>query len=137
MAKRARGTVRPGQRRPVDRRPATTRPASPASAAAPATIAPRPSGLTEAEEQRAAEIERELLAQERAAEAARTRTRERTTREVAYSGTGGGSLAVRAEEEYAYVARDVKHIVRIAAILLTVLFGIWILVDVAKVIPVG
>ena len=128
MAKRARGTVRPGQRRPIDRRPASTAPS-----AAPA-LAPRPSGLTEAEEQRAAELETALLAQERAAEAARTRTRERATREVTYS--GGGSLAVRAEEEYAYVGRDVKRIVRVASLMLTVLFGLWILIDVAKVIKI-
>ena len=129
MAKRARGTVRPGQRRPIERRSAST-----PSAAVPAAVVPRPSGLTEAEEQRAAELETALLAQERAAEAARTRTRERATREVTYS--GGGSLAVRAEEEYAYVGRDVKRIVRVASLMLTVLFGLWILIDVAKVIKI-
>jgi hypothetical protein len=129
MAKRARGTVRPGQRRPIDRRPAST-----PSAVAPAA-APRPSGLTEAEERRAAELEAALLTEERAAEVARTRTRERSTREPVYA--GGGSLAVRAEEEYAYVARDVKRISRIAALLLSILFALWILIDVAKVIKVG
>jgi hypothetical protein len=130
MAKRARGTVRPGQRRPIDRRPAST-----SSAVAPA-VAPRPSGLTEAEERRAAELETALLAEERAAEVARTRTRLRSTREPVYAGTGG-SLAIRAEEEYAYVARDVKRITRIAALLLSILFALWILIDVAKVIKVG
>jgi len=131
MAKRARGTVRPGQRRPIERRSAST-----PSAAVPAAVVPRPSGLTEAEEQRAAELEKQLLAQERAAEAARTRTRERSTRDVSSSGPAG-SLAVRAEVEYAYVGRDVKDIVRIASILLAVLFTLWILIDVAKVISVG
>jgi hypothetical protein len=35
------------------------------------------------------------------------------------------------------VARDVKDIVRIATVLLTILFGLWILIDVAKVITIG
>lgn len=64
---------------------------------------------------------------------ARTRARADGSRETAPA----GGLAVRAEAEYAYVARDVKDIVRIAAILLTVLFSLYILIDVAKVISVG
>jgi hypothetical protein len=131
MAKRARGTVRPGQRRPIERRSAST-----PSAAVPAVAAPRPSGLTEAEERRAAELEKQLLADEKAAETARTRTRERASRDVV--GTGPvGNLAVRAEAEYAYVGRDVKDIVRIASILLAVLFALWILIDVTKVISIS
>jgi dGTP triphosphohydrolase len=122
MAKRVRGSVRPGQRRPVDRRPA------PATAAA----TPKPSGLSDAELARAAELEQQLLAEERAADAARKRTAERaTTREVA------GTRTMAFEEEYAYVARDVKDIVRIAVILLAILFGLYILIDVVGVIPVG
>lgn len=108
-----------------------------AAAAAPQgaapVVAPRPSGLTEAETRRAAEIEAQLLAEERAAEAARRRPQTRAPREA---GAGGG-LALRAEVEYAYVGRDVKEIVRIAALLLTILFGLWILIDVAKVISIG
>jgi hypothetical protein len=130
MAKRARGSVRPGQRRPVARRPA---PASPAGPTAPA--APRPSGLTETEAQRAAELEAQLLEQERAAEVARTRTKERATRDVVYG--GGASLAVKAEEEYAYVARDVKRIVRTGTLMLAILFVLWYLIDIAKVFPIG
>lgn len=129
MAKRARGSVRPGQRRPTERRPA---PAAAPQGVVP-SVAPRPSGLTEAEASRAAEIEAQLLAQERAAEATRRRTQTRTPREA---GAGGG-LALRAEVEYAYVGRDVKEITRIAALLLTILFGLWILIDVAKVISIG
>ncbi len=128
MAKRARGSVRPGQRRPIDRRPGA--PAQPVSAAAPA---PKPAGLSDAEVARAAELEAQLLAEERAAEATRQRARERTaTREV---GTGtSGSLAQQEAIEYAYVARDVKDIVRIAALLLAILFVLYILVDVTKVL---
>lgn len=131
MAKRARGTGRPGQRRPIERRPA-----SPAAQARPvAAAAPRTTGLTEVETARAAELEAQLLAEERAAEQARNRTRGRTSggREA----VPAGSLAVRAEQEYAYVGRDVREIVRIASLLLAILVGLWILVDVAKVIPIG
>ena len=132
MAKRARGSVRPGQRRPIARRAAPSTAPQAAPAAAPA---PRPSGLTEAEAARAAELEAQLLAEERAAEQARERARAKPS--VARESGPVGALAVRAEQEYAYVARDVKDIIRIAAILLTVLFGLWILIDVAKVVSIG
>lgn len=127
MTKRARGTVRPGQRRPIQRRSAgTAGPAAPEGGASTA----RPVGLTEAEARRAAELEAQLLAAEREAESARSRGRTaRVEREVAVS----GSLAVRAQQEYAYVARDVKDILRISVILFGILFGLWILIDVAAV----
>ena len=128
MAKRARGSVRPGQRRPIDRRPATQGPAPSAAAA------PRSAGLTEAEEARAAELEQQLLAQDRQAEATRVRAKDRSTRETYVAGP---SLAVRAEEEYAYVARDLRDIGRMAVIMLVILFGLWFLIDVFKVIPIG
>jgi hypothetical protein len=130
MAKRARGSVRPGQRRAIEKRPATTAPA-----ARTASAAPKPAGLSEAELERAAQLEAELLAQEKAAEQARTRTRARATREVV--APASGSFAVSAKNEYAYVARDVKDIIRIASLLIAILFGLWILIDVAKVIPIG
>ncbi len=130
MAKRARGSVRPGQRRPIDKRPA-----SPAAAGTPA-VAPRPAGLSEAELERAAQLEADLLAQEKAAEQARQRTRSRGSRE-AVAPAAAGSLAVRAEAEYAYVARDVRDIIRIASILIGVLFLLWILIDVTGIIPIG
>ena len=131
MAKRARGSVRPGQRRPIDRRP-TTAPASGSAASA----EPRASGLTASEEARAAEIEQQLLAQERQAEAARVRARERSAARESYSG-GGGSLSVRAQEEYAYVARDVRQIGIMAVLMLAILFGLWFLIDIAKVFPIN
>jgi hypothetical protein len=125
MAKRARGSVRPGQRRPIDRRPVATT----------AAATPKPSGLTADEEARAAELEKQLLADERAAEAARSRAKERATRET-FSGTTG-SLAVRAEQEYAYVGRDVKDIARMAVLMLVVLIGLWVIIDVMKVITIS
>lgn len=127
MTKRARGTVRPGQRRPIQRRVAgSAGPAAPETGAA--TV--RPAGLTEAEARRAAELEAQLLVAEREAESTRTRGRmPRIEREAAPS----GSLAIRAQQEYAYVARDVKDIIRISLVLFAILFGLWILIDVAVV----
>jgi hypothetical protein len=122
MAKRARGSVRPGQRRSLDRRPTTS-----ASAAT-----PRPAGLSEAELARAEELEQQLLAEERAPEAARRRTAERaTTREVA------GTRTIAFEDEYAYVSRDLKDIARIAIILFAVLFVLYIVIDVMDVVKIG
>jgi cation diffusion facilitator CzcD-associated flavoprotein CzcO len=129
MAKRARGSVRPGQRRPIDRRPATSGSASEGTFQ-------RAVGLTDAETKRAAEIEAAMLAEERAADVARKRTQERSSRDISGVGSGAGSLAVRAQQEYAYVGRDVREIARIAAILFTILIVLWILVDVTKVIPI-
>ncbi len=128
MAKRVRGSTRPGQRKPIARRPATT-PAPTAAAAA----APRPSGLTDAELKRAAELEAQLVADEQAAETARRRTQERATaaREL--------SAPVRPlddAQEYAYVARDLKDIARIAILLLIVLFALYIAIDVAGVLKI-
>jgi hypothetical protein len=131
MAKRVRGSVRPGQRRAIERRPAA--PSQPAGAAA---AAPKPAGLSDAELARAAELEAALLAEERAAVTSRQRAKERAAiREVSAGPTG--SFAAREAIEYAYVARDVKDIVRIAGLLLLLLFALWILIDVLKVIPVG
>jgi hypothetical protein len=131
MAKRARGSVRPGQRRPIEKRPASA--AVPAASAAAA--APKPAGLSDAELERAAQLESDLLAQERAAEQSRRRTRERsTTRDFSRTGS---SLDVNAAAEYAYVARDVRDIVRIASLLIGILLLVWVLIDVTKVIPIG
>ena len=133
MAKRARGSVRPGQRRPIDRRPAPA--AAPTAASGASTpAAPRPTGLTEAETARAAELETQLVAEERAAENARKRTQQpRTGRD----GGPAGTIALRAETEYAYVARDIKDIVRIASLLLAILFVLWIVIDVLHLVPIG
>ena len=123
MVKRARGSVRPGQRRPIDRRPATP---------ATSSTTPRPSGLSDAELARAAELEAQLLAEEKAAEAARKRTAERApSREMA------ASRSVSFEDEYAYVARDVRDIVRIAIILMAILFALYLIIDVFDVVKIG
>jgi hypothetical protein len=140
MAKRVRGTRRPGQRRPIQRsnRPA----AAPAAPAAPAGAALAASGLTAAEEARAAELERGLVEQERAAEAARGDRARAATREepipVARGGSraAGAGLAARYAHEYDYVNRDLRRIAILATSLTGVMVVLWILIDVLDVIKV-
>jgi hypothetical protein len=130
MAKRARGSTRPGQRRPISKRPAT----SPASASMAATAAPKPAGLTDAELKRAAELEAQLVAEEQAAEMARKRSQARSasSRELA-----GPVRPIDDATEYAYVARDLKDILRIAILLLVVLFVLYLAIDVAGVFKIA
>jgi hypothetical protein len=126
MAKRSRGsTSRPGQRPPLQRQAA--RPASrPTAAAAPVT-APRPDTLTDAEEARAAELEASILAEEKAAEAARKRSTPSRSVEAAPA-RAGSSIAISAAEEYSYVARDVRRIAIVGGGLILVLLGLWLVV---------
>src|SRR5262245_7456675 len=127
MAKCVRGSSRPGRRRPVARRTA----GSPArSAGWAAASAPRSSGLTDAELKRAAELEAQLVAEEQAAETARRRTQERAT---AARELSSPARTLDDAEAYAYVARDLKDIGRIAILLLVVLFALYIAIDVAGV----
>jgi hypothetical protein len=122
MAKRTRGTNRPGQRH-------SARPQS-HSAGKPTT------GLTEAEEARAAALEQELVSQNRVAEAGRSRSRaSEPTR--AGRANGQGLLAAKAAEEYAYVARDVRRIITVGSGMIAVFIAIWVLVNVAHVITFG
>jgi hypothetical protein len=125
MAKRTRGSSKPGQRRPGSGRP-NTRPA-------------RQGGVLSADEEaRAAELESRIVAQERAAESARTRARQSSTQSFETRRTGGGGLlAARAAEEYAYVVRDVKRIVAVGGSLAVVLAVLFVLVDLLHVITVS
>ena len=127
MAKRSRGsTSRPGQRPPLQRQAA--RPASkPTAAAAAAPVAaPRPDTLTDAEEARAAELEASILAEEKAAEAARKKATPRSADAVPARATS--SIALSAAEEYAYVARDVRRIAIVGGGLILILLGLWLVV---------
>jgi hypothetical protein len=144
MAKRTRGTGRPGQRGPIVRsgaRPPSVRPSAgphPTPTAGPTTVGRRPGGLTTDEEIRAAELEEKIIAQEREAEAAQRRVRERVrTAEV----TGvrqreSAPLAVRAAAEYAYVRRDILRIARVAAVLLLIVGVLHVLINVMGVVRV-
>ena len=131
MAKRTRGSHRPGQRHADKRAPA--RPQS-------RPMGSPSGGLSAEEEARAAEIESQIVAQDRVAEAGRARSRERARNaEVERPGRarGQGLLAARAAEEYAYVVRDVRRIVRVGGSLAAVLAVIYVLVDVLHVVTVG
>jgi hypothetical protein len=124
MAKRIRGSTRPGHRPRLQRPPQR-----------PADAAPRrPGGLTREEEARAAEIEATILAEERAAQQATRRTRDRSTEATGSRGRDLAPLSVRAADEYAYVRRDVIRIVRVGGSLLAILAVLYILIDVAHVI---
>ena len=127
MAKRSRGsTSRPGQRPPLQRQAA--RPATRPTAAAAAPVAvPRPETLTDAEEARAAELEASILAEEKAAEAARKRSTPSRSADAAPV-RAGSSLEGAAAQEYAYVARDVRRIAMVGGSMILILLGIWLVV---------
>ncbi len=117
MAKRTRGSSsRPGQRSPLQR----ARPGAPMT---------RPVSLTAEEEARAAELEAKILDEERAAETAQRKTRERDRKAAAdreQAPRAAVPLTVRAAEEYAYVARDVRRLTIVAGGLFAIMFGLWI-----------
>ncbi len=153
MAKKTRYGNRP---RPAAKR--ASKPAPPASGAG--TPAPRPApsgpylhgdhmhdgddmpmrssaGLTEAEERRAAELEAEATAKERAAIAESLRRKSRAAaqeHDLAPAGDINAPLSVRASHEYAYVARDVKRIALTASLMVAILAVLHILVNVMGVI---
>jgi len=122
MAKRTRGSSRPGQRRPRQR------PSRPTVAPAPT----RPVSLTAEEEARAAELEAKIIEDERTAQATQRQARERDRRaaERAPTRSSAEPLAVRAAGEYAYVARDIRRIAIIAGGLFAIMIGLWIAVQV-------
>lgn len=128
MAKRTRGSHRPGRRPPLRREAA--RPSSPATPPRP------PSSLTSEEEARAAEIEAQIVAEERAAEQAtrRTRDRDREPVHVVSRAKSSAPLSVRAADEYAYVRRDVRRIARIGGALIAFLAILHVLINVLHVI---
>jgi hypothetical protein len=135
MAKRTRypgrSASKPGARRPGQG--PTARPAS--SPAGGASSAPsRLGGLTEAEVERAAQIEKELVAREQAAIAENARRRARSGRvDVALTADAGQPLSVRASHEYAYVARDVRRIIVTGSVMMGILAAIWVAVNVGGV----
>lgn len=127
MAKRVRGSNRPTSRR-TPRPDRATTPARP-TADEQQVVRPRPSAaLTAEEELRAAELEARIVAEERAAEDAERRRRNRSR--IVEGGRASEPLAVRAATEYAYVRRDVVRIVRIGGFLLAVLAALHILINV-------
>jgi hypothetical protein len=137
MAKRTRGSHRPGRRH--ERR--SGRPQQRFEQRFEPRYAPPPGqGLTAEEEARAAELEEQFLARERTAGADRAAVREADRSREATddrSARPRGLLAVRAAEEYAYVARDVRRIIRVASLMVAMLVVAWLLVDVLGVVKVS
>ena len=128
MAKRARGTTRPGQRRPIQR---ATRPG-------PGTPAVPPAGLSAAEITAAGELEAKLVATHRAEQAAVGRRAERARATEEGLGSvrrpgGPGRLAVEAAEEYRYVARDVRRIGLIGGSMFGILAVLYVVLEVVGV----
>jgi hypothetical protein len=128
MAKRSRGSTRPGRRARLQR---------PAPRPAADSTARRSGGLTREEEQRAAEIEASIVAEERAAQNAARRPRGRDRDRTTEGGTYRRELeplSVRAADEYAYVRRDVVRIARVGGALLLVMAILYVLIDVTHAI---
>jgi hypothetical protein len=127
MAKRARGTTRPGQRAPLRRSGSAARQPFAAPPLGSPTATPRPPTLTPEEETRAAEIEARLVAAERSAEeAARRQVGGRRVAE-GDAPVRTGSIAIRAADEYAYVIRDVRRIALIGGSMIVLLILLWVL----------
>jgi hypothetical protein len=105
----------------------------------PAAAPPRTGGLSASEEVRAAEIEAQIVASEAAAENERGRARnkrrptEDALRDDASRTRSGSLLAIRGEQEYAYVVRDVRRIATVGGSLLIVLFILYFLIEVVGV----
>jgi hypothetical protein len=120
MAKRVRGSsTRPGQRARIQR--SGPRPARPTP-----TVTTRPPTLTPEEEARAAELEAQIVAEERASDAELQRSRERTRRSSeGVTPVRTGSIASAAAHEYDYVARDVRRIAIVGGSMIGLLLGLW------------
>ena len=115
-------------------RPGSTRLAAKLSGTRGTANAIRSTGLTSAEMDRAAELEAEIGARERAAIAdnARRRARARGT-DAAVAADASIPLSARAAHEYAYVARDVRRIGLTAGLMFGILGLIWVAVHIGGV----
>jgi hypothetical protein len=93
-------------------------------------------GLTEAEVERAALLEAEATAREKAAiaESLRRRNRVAEAEDSTLTGDVNAPLSVRAAHEYAYVSRDVKRIAATGGLMLAILAILHVLVNVMGVI---
>jgi hypothetical protein len=134
MAKRQRGSTRPGQRTPLQKsgHPA----AKPAAKPAPTT---RPAGSLSSDElERAAELEAQIVAEERAAASSMARGRRRPGADASPSARSRpvGSLTVVAEEEYRYVVRDLRRIAVVFAGIFSILIASWLLIAVSGIVDV-
>ncbi len=131
MAKRQRGSTRPGQR------PPTKSPSGRPSAAASQTpVAPRPAGtLTVDELAHAAEIEARIVDEERQANASLERIRDRrrggsVDAPARGRGRAVSTLAIVAADEYTYVQRDLRRIAVVFVGIFAILFVAFIVATV-------
>jgi hypothetical protein len=91
--------------------------------------------LSDAEVDRAAELEAQATAREKAAIAESLRRRQRSEAGLVHEASDiNAPLSVRAAHEYAYVARDVKRITLTASVMVAILAILHILVNVLGVI---
>jgi len=124
MAKRQRGSTRPGQRPPTK-----TTAGRPAAATSPAPAPRPPTGtLTEDEVAHAAAIEARIVDEERQASASLARGRERRRAGAVEAPVRGRSrtvstLAVVAADEYTYVQRDLRRIAIVFIGIFAILFA--------------
>jgi hypothetical protein len=138
MAKRQRGSTRPGHRPPT--RSTTARPAAPAPRA---PVPQRPAGaLTEDELARAAALEARIVEEDRQAGAslARVRDRRRVSADEAPArgrGRAVSTLAMVAADEYTYVMRDLRRIAVVFIVIFAILFGSFILSQVTGILRVS
>lgn len=132
MAKRQRGSTRPGQRSPT--KSMTARPTATTS---PAPAPQRPTGtLTDDELARAADIEARIVDEERQANASLARSRDRRRGgavEVPIRGRSRAvsTLAVVAADEYLYVQRDLRRIAIVFIGIFAILFAAFIVSQIA------
>jgi hypothetical protein len=127
MAKRARGTGRPGKRRP------TQRDARPGSRTVPAGAAPTP---LSAEQPPAGELEPAIPEAYRPEPAAGPAVRPGPAAQPFVRGRGGATLAVRAADEYRYVARDIRRIAIVGGAAFAIEFALFLLIDVFGIIRI-
>ena len=142
MAKRQRGSTRPGQRPPTKSTSGRVT-ARPAAAGSAAPVAPRPDTTrTDDELSRAAAIETRIVAEERQAGAALARGRDRR-RAAADDAPARGrgrvvtSLAVVAADEYVYVMRDLRRIAVVFIGIFAILFASFFVSQVTGILRVS
>ncbi len=77
-----------------------------------------------------------MIAEERASDDARARSRDRGRIAIDAGVRGrtreGSLLATRATEEYTYVVRDVRRIVQVGGGLMVVMLVLWLVIEVVK-----
>jgi hypothetical protein len=95
----------------------------------------RPSGEARPSQLEAAEEVAELIVEDRPAAAANEIQRSARTARQHQRVKAGSLLAARAATEYVYVAKDMRRIFVVAALLVGVMLALWLLLVVLKVVP--